>query len=406
MGRMGTTLFNKCIIAGVLLLLIVGCSQSPPIGASVSIATNDFQVWTIYDGIIEARHTEIVMSKFNGSAVITELAPEGAQVKAGDLLVRFDSSAIEDEIVKLDQEVRMAGAELDGLENAELPMDIQQRQIQLSETQCQLDSEKQFLEESRELLKQDLVSEPEIQQQGIKVSGLQSKADQLTQQMQMVQKHLHPSKMERARANLVAAQQKLQRAKEQLQHCTVLSPSAGLVVYTPLHIGGEFRLVRIGDTVYKNQPFMSIPDMRNLIGLCYTPESELGYIRTGCVTRITPLAFPELSLTGSVDAIGSMAQARPGFPPWQKYFQVTIRLSGRDDQLRPGMTASIAVLSYHNRSAVLIPRLAVIWNDKKPYCDILQGSTVERRPLLLGRANDQYFEVQSGVKVGERVAIP
>ena len=46
-----------------------------------------------------------------------------------------------------------------------------------------------------------------------------------------------------------------------------------MVVYRPLHLGVDYRTVRVGDSIYFNQPFMAIPDMRDVVVECSVPES-------------------------------------------------------------------------------------------------------------------------------------
>jgi multidrug resistance efflux pump len=132
------------------------------------------------------------------------------------------------------------------------------------------------------------VSEQELAQQQLKVDQLRAKAEKLETQLQLTREYLHPSALERARATLASAEQELKLARKQLENCTVLAPADGVVVYRPLNVGGEYRTARVGDLIFKNQPFMIIPDMRDLVVECQIPEAELSRLEVGREVYLTP----------------------------------------------------------------------------------------------------------------------
>jgi multidrug efflux pump subunit AcrA (membrane-fusion protein) len=111
-------------VAAILLFALAGCSRAPDATDAHTIATGPLAVWTVYPGKLEARRVETIMSKFNGSATIVELAPEGMPVSAGDLLVKFDSSQVERDLLKLQRDAQLARSDLERLERAELPLEL------------------------------------------------------------------------------------------------------------------------------------------------------------------------------------------------------------------------------------------------------------------------------------------
>jgi len=384
------------------LLPLAACSRSGENASTHTIATGPMQVWTVYPGKLEARRVEVIMSKFNGSATIVELAPEGAPVKAGDLLVKFDSSQVERDLLKLQRDFQLASSDLERIEKAELPLELRDLEAQRIEAQMTFEAEKQYLEDSRALLAEDLVSEQELEQQKLKVDQLKTQLEKLDQKIALTKDFLHPSALERARATLSSAEQELKLAKAQLANCTVLAPADGVVVYRPLHVGGEFRTVRVGDSIYKNQPFLIIPDMRDLIIEVQIPEAELARVEIGRSVRVTPLSYPDLALTGNVETVGSMATIVADRPGWQRYFRAVIGLQDADPRLRSGMSVEAEILSYSADNALLIPRSFVHMNGNEPTARIA-GPPARTQPLKLGWADVQNFEVLDGLKPGDVV---
>jgi HlyD family secretion protein len=397
------------VLLAVLLasFIILGSLLNPfgSRGNTTTVEKGPLAVWSVYEGKLEARRVILVMSKFQGSATVIELAPEGASVSKGDVLVRFDSSALEREVLKLEREYTLAETELESLKNAQMPLELRDLEIELMKARSSLNAEKEYLEASLPLVEEDLVSEQEIEQQKLKIAEAKTRLETLELQLQLTKKYLHPSALKRAQVKLASAEQELEFAREQIQNSIVRASADGKVVYIPLYIGTEFRTIRVGDSVYPNQPFMALPDMSEFAVHCQVPEVELSRVQVGNDTYIQPLAFSGMRLSGQVESVSSMAQNPPGRPSWQRFFHVVISLKDKDfdPRLRPGMSVTTHILSYHNPEAVLIPRTAVGWESGKPFVKVVSGSSQERRLIKLGMADEKTFEVIEGLKPGEEI---
>jgi multidrug resistance efflux pump len=264
------------------------------------------------------------MSGFHGTATIIHIAPEGVRVKKDDVLVRFDSSALERELVKLERDVTLAGLELNGLEKAELPLELKNIEAELTKAELDYETESQYLKESINLSKEGLVSDQEIKKQKLKVDEITAKFNTLKLQKKLTEEYLHPSRIEKAKATLASAEQELTLTRGQLDKSIIRAPMDGVTSYRPINVGGEFRVVRIGDTVYPNQPFMVLPNIDDLVIHIEVPENELSSVQAGNKVVIYPVAFPRLKLNGVVRSVGAVAQSSPLHPAWQKYFRATI----------------------------------------------------------------------------------
>jgi len=390
----------------ILVLVVLGSGTFRASDRELGIAevkAGPFEVWTVYDGSLESRVQKDIMSVMGGSAAIMELAPEGAAVREGDVLVRFDSSQVERDVLKLERDFAAAKAEYESLSKAKLPLELRDLEVRLGDARVSSDSESQYLNDCRQLLEEALLSEQEVKQQELKVAAAKAAVDGIEFQLDLTRKYLHPSALERAQAAMTSAEQELNIAKQQLQNCAVRAPADGMVVYRPVHVGGEYRTVRVGDSLYRNLPFMALPDMSKPVVQCNVPESELSLVRVGSDVQVVPIAYSDLKLAGKVESVGSMAQSVVGRPEWQRYFRVTIGLAGSDARLRAGMSVRAYILSYASSNSLVVLRTAVQWENETATCKVVRGSRKDRRELQLGMANEQYFEVLKGLESGERV---
>jgi HlyD family secretion protein len=404
----------KRLLLALILVLAAGLAvvfgwrlrRVPERAASAVVARGELALWTPCEGALETRRMDSILSRLSGRATLLQLVPEGSLVKAGDVLARFDCSDIEREAVKVRQDLARAEAELDALENAELPLERQELDLKIQDLKAQVEADRQTLADTRELVARKLVPRTELDQQDSRLAASGARLRQLEQRAELMQRHLHPSRIAAARANVAAARRQEETIARQLADSVIPAPAAGLVTYLPVHLGNEFRAVRVGDTLYANQPFMCIPDMSELVVHCYLPESELGLAQPGARAVVTPVAYPDCRLRAVVETVGAMAQSQPNQPAWRKYFRVTVRIEDRDPRLRPGMSLLVDILSYRAPDALLVPRLAVTWEQGEPACQVLTRQGQVTRRVRLGRGNERWFEVLEGLEPGNQVVLP
>ena len=375
------------------------------ISHSARVVRGTLTVWNHYTGRVDAEKVVLVSSSLGGPAVLVYLVPEGAKVMKGDVVVRFDSADSERALVKLRQDYVTAKSELNGLVNAELPIDLEDIKMKLAEQQHKVEQEDKFLKDSVDLQKQGLLSAEEITQEQGEAASEQEKLKQLKQKVALTEQYLDPAKVEQAKTKLAAAEEALKLGEQQLADSVVTAPVAGLVSYKPINLASEYRTVRLGDTVFKNQPFMMLPDTRHMIVDCYVPESDFDQVARGMSASVSPLARPEMNFHGAVQNVESIASSAPEQPSWQRYFHTVIQLQGDNLRLYPGMSVSVGVLSYSKEDAVLVPRVAVHWDDGRPY--VLERGLlgVAQHPLTVGRYDNEYYEVLEGVGAGDTVLV-
>ena len=394
------------IILFIVLLGLVRLNTKSDTSEQVTdiISSGDFQVWSIYDGTIESRTVRNIMSELWNATVI-DIIPDGSQVKKNEVLLRFDASSWEKDLPRVEREYTMARSDLDSLIKAKLPLELSDIENRLNDSRQKFSEETQAMSDNRELFKENLISEKEVKQQETKTDAAKALADSLQQQLELTGKYLHPSVIERAKATLASAETEFNRLQMQISNCVVRAPADGMVIYKIIPIGSEVRTIRAGDTVYRNQTIMTVPDMSNLIMRCDIPESDITMVRPGNETLIQALAYPELTFKGYIESIGLMAQTVPGRPSGRKYFSVMIRVDNPDDRLKCGMSARARILSYSKKNAILIPRTAVWWEASHPMCKVQRPSNITVTVLKTGMANDTHFEVFEGIKPGDRVVV-
>jgi len=400
---------------GTLAMLLIGTAtwqwtrdeatdRFTPDGGWIDIGP--LAVWEHIEGTIESAGFDDVYSTLSQRASLIELAREGDIVRKGDELVRIDSAPIMKSLFSLERDHALAEAALQQLREADIPIELWELEERVAEPQAELDAETAYLKELILLAEEDLVGPAELSQQEAKLARLKQQIARAQNRLELTTTHIHPAAVARAEAALESARKELDFAREELDACVVRAQRDGVVIYKPIHIDGEFRTVRVGDSVFRNQTFMMVADMDHLLVRCHVPEGKLARVREGNEARVTLLPFPEMELAGQVERVGSMAHAIAGKPAWQKYVTIDIQLDESHPRIRSGMSAFVHVLSHSEDDTLRIPRPAVYWRDGRPHARVRDGRDEREVALELGPGNDTHFVVRSGVHDGQFVLYP
>ena len=218
----------------------------------------------------------------------------------------------------------------------------------------------------------------------------------------------------RARLNSAKAQyevqlRRLKDLKDQVAKCTLRAEKTGLVVYgggrDQMYFGNQ-EPIREGATVRQNQAIITIPDMTRMAVEVKVHESYIKKIKKGETATITVDAFPDEVLTGKVTKVAVLPDSQNRWMnPDLKVYPTTVAIDGTNEWVKPGMSAKVRILVNHLDDVVYVPMQAVLPDDGKQYCYVMDGHTPERREVEAGEYNDEFIEVKTGLKEGERVLL-
>ncbi len=224
------------------------------------------------------------------------------------------------------------------------------------------------------------------------------------------------SKLAQAKANLKSAQGQYQvqlrqrnDLNDQLEKCMLRAKKSGLVVYGSagdemFYYGGEER-IREGATVRERQAIITIPDMSRMVVKVKIHESYIKKVKKGQKAKVTVDAFPDKVLTGEVTKVGVLPDSQNRWMnPDLKVYLTTITIDGTQDWVKPGMSAKVEILVNKIDNCVYVPVQAVSPDGEKQVC-YLAGLKPERRELQIGEFNDEFIEVKSGLREGDRVLL-
>ena len=173
---------------------------------------------------------------------------------------------------------------------------------------------------------------------------------------------------------------------------TVSAPISGKVSQRSANVGQSFQ--DAGATL------MTIIDDSSVFATANIYEKDLSQIRQGQQVRVRVPSIPDRTFTGNITVIGSVVQGETRVIP------VSAKLDNPNGELKPGMFASLEVLTDQSTSATLaIPQEAVVEADGKNLVFLLddQGGVYESVAVSLGESSGGLVAVEEGLTEGDRI---
>lgn len=453
----------------VALLTLRACGRSTDGIDTAHVQEGPFDLTIAETGALQALKSMSYASTIQSNqAKIVALAPEGRMVAKGDLLILFDTTPFEEqiregeaqasqaraELVKARQDLALqevqnaeelaaakqkeekSGLELQDVEQGEGLLREAEAKAKLAEAERALKRAETARDDLRPLLRAGFITAQEMEraeqeaekakealviakrrhdaffQFGRPLERAQARAEALsTRETSKAMSAAATARLAQKRAALLGAESRvretearLQTAREQLARCEVRADVPGIVVYRTVFFGSEQRKPQVGDQVWANQPLLILPDVSRMIVETTVRETDVHRLSAGQKAQVRVAAYPDLRLTGHVTLIGTLAQddsARRG----GKYFGVTVEVDGRDERLRPGMTATVEIAVERRERALFVPVSAVFERGGRRVVYVSNLTGLEEREVVLGSVNRDFAVIERGLARGERVAL-
>mgnify|MGYP003581730217 FL=1 len=324
-----------------------------------------------------------------GGIKISDLVPEGTEVKAGDYVATLDRSSVDNSLKD----------ELDRLESLET--DLLKKQldttISLGNLRDELLNLKFNMDEAEITLEQSQYEPPTtIRQARISLDKAQRSYDQAVSNYDL--------KVRQARADIrdIELQVSKQRRKvaemqDIIQKFVISAPADGMVIYKR-EWGGAKR--KVGSEISAWDPVVAtLPDLTSMISKTYVNEIDVSKVKAGQRVRLTVDAFPEKSYTGVVLSVANIGEQLPNTDA--KVFEVISKIDGSDPILRPSMTTGNQIITKTFSDVLFIPLETVFATiDSIPFVYKKDGT---RQVVMLGESNENDVIVEQGLKEGERL---
>jgi RND family efflux transporter MFP subunit len=215
-----------------------------------------------------------------------------------------------------------------------------------------------------------------------------------------------------AESRYESRKERLNKTKRNIELSTIRAPAAGLVIYGTGKSSDHYRrmrgsdIVAEGQSVYRGQTLISLPDMTKMTAEIDVHESSVDKVRPGQRAKIVMDAFPDKAFEGEVIKVAPLPNMDKGwFSPDLKVYTTQVSMDGTHDFLKPGMSAKVEILVEKLDDVIIAPIQAVANQEGKKVCYCLTSDEIERRVVQTGSFNDTFVQIIDGLEVGEEVLL-
>jgi HlyD family secretion protein len=314
----------------------------------------------------------------NIAGQITDLlVKDGQYVQPGQVLVRIDPERLRQQ-----------------LSQAEAMVDAARKDAKRLEAAQRLAAENYQREDS--LYRQGLVSVEEDRQAKLAKESAKLSA-------------------ESARANVAQSEANAAAMRDDLTKSVIRAPIAGRVTALKAEQG---EMAIPGMSNLPGAVLMVVSDMTQTCAEIKVNENEVVRLKLGQPAQVTVEPLPDRVFHGTIYEIASSAETEGQDA---NMYKVKVLLHAAEPEmalLRPGMSAQAVILTAAAKKAVRLPLQAVLERDgslddarakglfvaeSRSVVMVANKGKVQERTVSLGIADSQYYEVKSGLAVGDKV---
>lgn len=130
-------------------------------------------------------------------------------------------------------------------------------------------------------------------------------------------------------------------------------------------------------------------------------ENDISQVAVGQEVAVTGNDPARSSIAGTVVEVGYLGQTDGELVS----FPIRAELSGAASGLLPGMSVDLTVTAQSRQGVLAVPAAAVIGDNGRDLVAVRRGDRLVRVPVRIGFRQGRFWEVKSGLKPGDLVAV-
>lgn len=263
-------------------------------------------------------------------------------------------------------------------------LELQQDQIRLDRAKAKIDLSKLTYDREKNIATRGLLNAKELQTADAEVRSSQLELD-------------------RSRIRVKAAESSLANAGRAIGNAQAVyrsngGGSVGRVTLTAPISGTVTRLdVTRGQAVDRTQVLLEVENLQSVWVTANVPEADADKVRKGAMVRVTVAGLAGREFGGVVQIVGSRVD------PKTRSIPVQCLIAGAGGALKPDMFATVHLGVGSTVKTLVVPKTAIVTEDKETFLFVKKGEDFERREVVLGTENGDEVAVKEGLQAGEEV---
>jgi HlyD family secretion protein len=345
------------------------------------------------DGNLRAVKADPVTAPvLNEPLKIAWMAPDGSEVKKGDVVIRFDPTDFEKKLKDGESDRATAAAKIEK-ERTETGALVRDRDRTVTLSDAELEKTRKFQSKDTLIFSRNQIIESQVDEQ------LSTEKKNHAERAQTLESSLSKTKVDLLSLEERKADIAIGRANKGLSSLEVTAAHDGIIVFDQDWSG---ELPKVGDTKWSGERLATLPLLDEMEVEAFVLEADAGGLVPGLPATVVLEADPDTVYQAKIKEVDSLAKPRIRDVPIN-YFSVTLSLDRTDKtKMKPGQRAR-ATLMLDQQDALAVPRQAVF--EKEGRQVVYLGSSFEETPVKLGASSPGLVVVETGLHDGDRIAL-
>lgn len=416
---------NKRIVYLLLALLAVLIfaaaikEQITPKGEEVELA--EVKKRTIIERISASGkiypEKEVKISSDVSGEIVELYVKEGDSVRQGQQLLRIDQEAYASSVERGQASLDNARAQM-----AMSKASVKSSEAQKAQIEAQLVNARQVFNRNKQLFKDGVIARQELEQSESSLRSLEANLRAAEASIESGEEGVRASQH-----TVKSMQASLKELRTNLNRTSIAAPTDGVISMLNVEQGERV----VGTIQMTGTEIMRISNFSSIEVRVEVSETDILRVDVGDDAEIELDAYMDRVFTGKVTEIANSAANASNVISTEQVtnFVVKIRIDAESYAdlvakssifpLRPGMSASVDILTEQSSDALTVPIQSVTAREADPDTDksfseldedelievvfVSKGDTVAMAEVKTGIQDDDYIEVLSGLELGQEV---
>jgi len=397
---------------GVLVYTLAGVgTRSAPVAATAAqalVTRGNIVVTVPASGQFEPTATTTVRPDPNlPQRRITEvLVAVGDKVVAGQIVARVDTTGLEIDLASAKSNFDAQTAKLNILRATPTPNDLVQAHSAVTQSDFTLKSAQSAYDSTRKLAEEGLASAQQLLDAQKTLDSAKAGVEAANFNFDTVKTGPTDDLMQAQISAVSQALSAYRKAQIIWDATSIRTPVAGTVAQVGVNPGdlvSATSIVQVSDNgtnqVNSNNAVCVVIQNDPAVLQALVDETDVSRIRLGQTAIVTPIAFPEQRLTGTVSSIAQQATTTQNVTS----LTVSIDIPNANGKLLWGMNADALINVLERRAVLLVPSTAVQRNGNSSIVSVLNGTDFNPTEVKLGATDGIHTEVLAGLNEGDTI---
>ncbi len=372
---------------------LVACGPSRDAVPVFEVQQGTFEHTLAIAGSLEpVQETHIRMPSFESETKIVWMKPNGSRVREGEVVVRFDRSAMERDLEQAQRELEIAQLKLAQNEAAHA-IAVQDAEAEIRRAELDL--------QVAEMRRTDSETVPLVEREQARVAARKAELAIASARTALETLEMEArAEREKLLLEIEEARRTVEAMEEDLRESELRAPFDGLFL-RKRNWRGEF--ITEGDSPWSGTALASIPDLSvmEVDGLVHEVDGPL--VAEGQRATVFIEAFPDRPVGGTLSEVAEVAVEKEGKV---RMLDVVVSLDETRPEMLPGLSVRVEIEVERREDVRWIPIEAVHREEEGDSWVWVRGLTgFYRQDLELGVENDVHVVVLEGLDVGDEVAL-